>query len=99
MITAEPFTMLHDGKLYKISFNRKEGDKNYLNAENVETGEIHTFPVLNYSADSGNAHLRYSLEGRAADAYVGAMFRLFEKIHGLEPLDTLAEVADEYTKL
>jgi hypothetical protein len=86
-MTVPPFTMYHEGKVYKISFDRKEGGDNYLNAENVETGEVYTFPVLNYSDDSGNAHLRYSLEGRAADAYVGEMIRLFEKLHGLDPLD------------
>jgi hypothetical protein len=72
-----PFTFFHNDTAYKISFDRKENDHTFLNAESVLTGEVQNFMINNCDKGSGNEHLLEQLEGKAAHEYVRRLIDMF----------------------
>jgi len=61
--------MVENGKAYLITMPCRET----VNSLNLETGEETTFPVRDYDADSGNAHLVGTFEERATRLMIGEL--------------------------
>ena len=83
----EPFTLEHEGIMYKVSLTERIEGKAYAIAENILTGDCQRFQVVNMGDGDEHEHLRDELHGIVIHhAVVAHVNEKFKRI-GIPPIE------------